>query len=76
MYQCVCRSSSPPISDPRACRRCLDALARQDSAPDEIIVVARREDEASRRYIREREASRSASCRSTCLPDARASWRH
>jgi GT2 family glycosyltransferase len=45
----------PTYRRPEALRRCLDALARQDTAPDEIIVVARREDEASRLCIGKRE---------------------
>jgi GT2 family glycosyltransferase len=44
----------PTYRRPEALRRCLDALAHQDAAPDEIIVVARREDEASRQCAGER----------------------
>ncbi len=44
----------PTYRRPEALRRCLDALARQDTVPDEIIVVARREDKVSRQCISER----------------------
>ena len=45
----------PTYKRPDSLCRCLDALARQDTQPDEILVVARREDEASRQCISERE---------------------
>ncbi len=39
----------PTYRRPHVLGRCLSALERQDRAPDEVIVVARREDEASHR---------------------------
>jgi hypothetical protein len=42
----------PTYRRPQVLDRCLSALERQDRAPDEVIVVARREDEASRRVAR------------------------
>jgi GT2 family glycosyltransferase len=45
----------PTYKRPESLYRCLDALARQDTQPDEILVVARREDEVSRQCISERE---------------------
>lgn len=47
----------PTYRRPEALRRCLDALAHQDAAPDEIIVVTRREDEASWAVVREHSKS-------------------
>jgi len=44
----------PTYKRPESLCRCLDALARQDRQPDEILVVARREDKASQRCISER----------------------
>jgi len=41
----------PTYRRPEALRRCLDALERQSRAPDEIIVVARREDTASQECV-------------------------
>jgi GT2 family glycosyltransferase len=43
----------PTYRRPDALSLCLDALARQTSLPDEILVVARRDDDATRRSIRE-----------------------
>jgi cellulose synthase/poly-beta-1,6-N-acetylglucosamine synthase-like glycosyltransferase len=39
---------------PESLSRCLDALVRQDRQADEILVVVRRDDEASRQHIRMR----------------------
>lgn len=39
----------PTYMRPKSLSRCLDALLRQETQPDEILVVARREDEASRK---------------------------
>jgi GT2 family glycosyltransferase len=44
----------PTYKRPESLCRCLDALARQDTQPDEILVVARREDKASQQCISER----------------------
>jgi GT2 family glycosyltransferase len=44
----------PSYRRPESLSRCLNALLRQDTQPDEILVVVRREDEASRRCVRER----------------------
>ena len=44
----------PTYKRPESLCRCLDALARQDRQPDDILVVARREDYASRQCISER----------------------
>ncbi len=44
----------PTYRRPESLSRCLDALARQDRQADEILVVARRDDEASRRCVCER----------------------
>jgi GT2 family glycosyltransferase/glycosyltransferase involved in cell wall biosynthesis len=44
----------PTYKRPESLSRCLDALLRQDRKPDEILVVARRDDEASRRCMCER----------------------
>ncbi len=54
MQRCPVRTSVvvPTYRRPEALKRCLDALAHQDSAPDEIIVVARREDDATRTVVR------------------------
>ncbi len=41
----------PTYRRPEALRSCLGALARQDLTADEILVVVRREDEASRRCV-------------------------
>lgn len=38
----------PTYRRPEALRRCLDALIRQDTQPDEILIVARHEDDVSR----------------------------
>jgi GT2 family glycosyltransferase len=43
----------PTYRRPDALMRCLDALARQDTAADEILVVVRHQDEASRQCVRE-----------------------
>jgi GT2 family glycosyltransferase len=42
----------PTYRRPRVLSRCLSAQERQDRAPDEVIVVVRREDEASHRVAR------------------------
>jgi hypothetical protein len=42
----------PTYRRPLVLNRCLSALERQDRAPDEVIVVVRCEDEASRRVAR------------------------
>ncbi len=42
----------PTYCRPLVLSRCLSALERQDRAPDEVIVVVRREDEASHRVAR------------------------
>jgi len=44
----------PTYKRPESLSRCLDALACQDTQPDEILVVVRHEDEASRERIRMR----------------------
>jgi GT2 family glycosyltransferase len=44
----------PTFRRPTALRRCLDALERQDTAADEILVVARRDDAESRRSVDDR----------------------
>jgi GT2 family glycosyltransferase len=44
----------PTYRRPAALGRCLDALARQSEPADEVLVVARSEDEASRRCVGER----------------------
>jgi GT2 family glycosyltransferase len=44
----------PTYRRPAALGRCLDALARQTKVPEEVLVVARREDEDSRRCVSER----------------------
>jgi GT2 family glycosyltransferase len=44
----------PTYNRPESLSRCLDALARQDAQPDEIIVVVRRDDEPSRRHVDKR----------------------
>jgi len=44
----------PTYKRPESLCRCLDALARQDTRPDEILVVARREDKASQQCISKR----------------------
>jgi glycosyltransferase involved in cell wall biosynthesis len=46
----------PTFRRPDDLRRCLDALAVQVRAPDEVVVVLRREDEKSRRVIESRPA--------------------
>ncbi len=43
----------PTYKRPDSLRRCLDALARQLRAPDEVLIVARREDDASRAVAHE-----------------------
>jgi hypothetical protein len=43
----------PTYRRPQSLTRCLDALSRQVLPPDEIIVVVRREDDASRDTLRE-----------------------
>ncbi len=43
----------PTYRRPQVLSRCLEALAGQDRAPDEVIVVVRREDDASARVVRE-----------------------
>jgi GT2 family glycosyltransferase len=45
----------PTYRRPEALGRCLDALARQSRGPEEIIVVARREDTASQECASERQ---------------------
>jgi GT2 family glycosyltransferase len=50
----------PTYRRPAALGRCLDALARQSEAADEVLVVARREDDASRECV---EARRETSVR-------------
>lgn len=45
----------PTYRRPQALGRCLDALARQTEAADEILVVARREDEVSQACVHERQ---------------------
>lgn len=42
----------PTYRRPQVLSRCLEALAGQDRAPEEVIVVVRREDEASSHVIR------------------------
>ena len=44
----------PTYRRPAALGRCLDALAAQSEAVDEVLVVARRQDEASHRCVAER----------------------
>jgi GT2 family glycosyltransferase len=46
----------PTYKRPASLLRCLDALTRQDMAPDEVLVVARREDEFSLQVASERRA--------------------
>jgi GT2 family glycosyltransferase len=41
----------PTYKRPESLSRCLDALTRQDTEPDEVLVVARRDDDASRQCI-------------------------
>jgi GT2 family glycosyltransferase len=44
----------PTYRRPDALARCLDALSRQSKVAEEVLVVARREDEESQRCVRER----------------------
>src|SRR5215472_16694298 len=41
----------PTYNRPESLSRCLDALARQDAQPEEILVVVRHDDEPSRRHV-------------------------